>query len=377
MPRFCTNCGYQVEADSVFCDTCGFDLTQRNNFNQNSKTSPPDKTVLRINYPLNYDYYRRSPPKFTKNLVLGITLSVIFLLTGVLIIPFLMNQDSYNPNSNTAQPAIIGEKYYEIDEDPSFFSIFLNISIPHGSVHIYIATSEILFGSYIEIIGFPQQSAEDASNFYEIREENTSYLYLTPTDSFEYNVWISISSLTNVSINTLVKEGDIFLSAYESTIISLFTYTIQGETGIEIFDSLITSSDYFSKYSCYVGIGDLFIVHHNLTYESNDFYWELESDSGLIDLYILQESLTNESLVVYDIESSQGDILLHTYIKKDIGVDISAIASDLIYINHPEYGYFESLESFIFSSENYGTSLMQMNFFIMSQNGILSLLEID
>ncbi|WP_455142859.1 zinc-ribbon domain-containing protein, partial [Candidatus Hodarchaeum mangrovi] len=279
MPRFCSNCGYQVEADSVFCDTCGFDLTSRNDFNHNLKSSHPDKTVIRAKFPLNYDYYRRSPPKFTKNLTLGIILSVILFLTGVLVIPLLMNQDSYHHNSNTTQPEIIGEKIYQIDEDSALSNIFLNITIPHGSVHIYITQSEILFGSYIEIIGFPHQSVEDASNFFETREENASYLYLTSDDSFEYNVWITISSLTIISIITVLEEGDIYLDAYQAILSSLFTHSSQGEIFISIADSLIISSDYFSKFHCYIGNGNLIVFHYNLVYESNDFYWELGSDS--------------------------------------------------------------------------------------------------
>ncbi|WP_455463696.1 hypothetical protein [Candidatus Hodarchaeum mangrovi] len=115
-----------------------------------------------------------------------------------------------------------------------------------------------------------------------------------------------------------------------------------------------------------------------MTYESNDFYWELGSDSGVIDLHLLQEALTPASFINYDVYSSQGDILFNSYIQKEIGVNITAIASDLIFIDHSYFGFFDSIElSFTFVSENYQSSLMQMSFMLLCRNGNIDCLEID
>jgi hypothetical protein len=387
MSNYCKNCGGKTFPDSLFCETCGSQLTPSRNVSfprsepQNrgeftSRTRTPrysSTTSPRYHNTSGYPYRKKSSSHL--GLIIGIIIIGVIGISALSalfigIFPLLDIIDSHD---------YVGSHDYTIGNNENFTHLNVIIDNSIGSVNVIFEDHlSTLLNAQIQVY---------AKNDYDLYgsdvadvgqdDENRLYFQFTPySDSswnshYKYDVDLYISSNLATNLQIDVSTGSIMVDVRNTLIEELFLETSTGSIDATFVNVQFNNTDY-SYYHIDTSTGSVNTYFQNVTYtdEANNPYWGISTSTGSVNVGLYQKQSLNSSLIVdYDVSTSTGSVTCIFVFNDSIGYSLDASTS----LGDINIGGYETEITLPYSSENYQIASLKYDIQLSTSTGSIEI----
>jgi hypothetical protein len=378
MTNYCTNCGSEVDRDSIFCQTCGFktELPKKDYFPPPSVVG--SDTSVKASYSGDYEkprpreYKHVSPPRKGTNMK---TFSIFVVLIAILGLSLLgLSQLGNIFNFNFNQYTYIGDKTFN-SSTGNFSSILLDLEISSGEIEINtVAFQDSTIEAVIKVFALDeyQDNINDANNFVEeitserlivsFKEDSSAFQIVN--NPFTYNLKITIVEGYVYEFTAITSSGDINIIADQIFLNKLDLTLSSGSINMDLIDSNITTDTVSSTSSS--GATNLFIIDNVFARNTT---WDLLASSGLISLGIEHsDSPIIPFTQTFNIEASSGAIDIVPNLHSSIGIFATGTASSGS-VHLFDEDSTSSDKELTYESSNYSSSNFKFNFDLTVSSG--------
>lgn len=353
----CTNCGTQLDEESLFCEACGTRVSAMSLPTETAKTLESQQPITKPSSvpppPAPRQTVFVSEPRKKSFLWIAIGI-IIILIAGAGMAGFLWW-------------AVWGEEYLGensfVIESKTILDVQLDITNSAGDVSIDFVSSNNLFDAKVKVYGNRDADINDATNFtssvvngqYQAIEFDSSI----DQGDFSYKLVISIAREARTKVAIETSSGDQTIDVSAST--SLTGLDLKSSSGDIDIDLGIGAMVNFSSSELQVSSGDINLAWADLVVE-RDISWAIDSSSGSVDIDISQyQQPATQKTIDFVISVSSGDIYIGYDLGSDIGLSLTGSASSGD-INFP--GGRDS-----YQSSNYASAVLRLNFDIAVSSG--------
>ena len=383
MSRYCPKCGSKTYQDSLFCETCGSQLTPSKlnsrsvNLSQ-SENSVKDEFTKRTSSPRysstapQYSYRRKSNHRV--GLIIGIIIIGVISISSLsmLLIGFFPMLDFADPYE------YVGSHDYKITNN-NFTQIDVIIDNSIGSVNVfYTENSLTVLDAQIHVY------AKDQRDFYEsdaadVGEYSGDHLYFqfTPySDSFwnadyTYDIDLYISKELKSNLQIEISTGSIMVDARDVLLGEVFLETSTGSIEVFFTNVQFNNSDH-NYFQIDTSTGSVNTRFHNVTYTNmtNNPHWSISASTGSVNLDLSQEVALNSSLdIEYDVSTSTGSVTCNFGLNDVIEYYLDASTS----LGEIMVEGFSSEISLPYTSENYQTTSLKYILLLSTSTGSIEI----
>jgi hypothetical protein len=390
MVNYCQNCGSKTYEDSLFCETCGYQLTPsklnrkfvsttQSNFQQRPKfvkrprqsrypsTSPSTHTNVSP-----YSYRKKSNRHF--GLVLGIIIigiigigAISALIFG--IIPVI--QEVADPHQ------YIGSKNFSIEDTTNITKLDIIIDNSIGSINIEsVENMSILFDAQLHVYSRKNYDLAGSQEI-EIMQDIDRYTVLFDTSSdvwnnpYTYDIDIYISNKAKSNFNIDVSTGSIVFDARKTQIQELFLEASTGSIEASFEDVFFNNSNN-DFYIVDISTGSVQVQLDNVSYSStiNEQNWAISTSTGYVTFELYQDYHPNSSINVnYDVGTSTGSVTCIYRIDDLIGYSLEASTS------LGDIRIYGSGISLPYISDNYQVASVKYDIFLSTSTGSIDIYQ--
>ncbi len=390
MANYCQNCGSKTYEDSLFCETCGYQLTtsklkrnsvnktqlnyqQRPEFVKKRRESPYHSTspYTSVNIPP-YSYRKKSNRHF--GLFLGI---IIIGIVGIGAISALIFGIIPILDEVTDPHQYIGSKNYSIEAKTNITTLEIIIDNSIGSINVqHVENMTLLFDAQIhvyarknhDLAGSKDLEIQQGDDLYTVLFETSSEVWNNP---YTYDIDLYISNKAKSNFNIDVSTGSITFGATKTEIQELSLGTSTGSIEAS-FEDVLFNNSIFNHYILYTSTGSVLVRLNNISYSSaiNEYIWDISTSTGSIAFELYQDYIQNSSINVnFDVSTSTGSVTCIYRLNDLIGYSLDASTS------LGDVTVFGSGISLPYISDNYQEAISKYDILLSTSTGSIEIFQ--
>ncbi|MFX0085998.1 MAG: hypothetical protein ACFFAU_10000 [Candidatus Hodarchaeota archaeon] len=390
MANYCQNCGSRTYEDSLFCETCGYQLTtsklKRNSVNtvQSDYQQRPIfmKKSKQPRYHSNlpstttnvspYAYRKKSSRHF------GLFLGVIIIgIVGIGAVSALIFGIIPIVDEVTDPHQYIGSKDYSIEAMSNITTLEVIIDNSIGSINVqHIENMTKLFDAQLhvyarknyDLAGSKDLEIQQGDDLYTVLFETSSEVWNNP---YTYDIDLYISNKAKSYFDIEVSTGSITFGATKTEIQELFLETSTGSIEASFEDVLFNNSIY-NHYILYTSTGSVLVRLNNISYSStiNEHIWDISTSTGSVSFELYQDYIQNSSINVnFDVSTSTGSVTCIYRLNDLIGYSLDASTS------LGDVTIFGSGISLPYISDNYQEAISKYDILLSTSTGSIEIIQ--